>query len=122
MTQRDVQPADFETADYRLVLRRLASLAADAADQRAEAPRWLDGRGTAANEAVERAHQQLHEARRQVAAAQRDLEEVDAQAAKLWSDYVHRVGSAAERYGRNLPQPAIPRQRGERTPAEYLDE
>jgi hypothetical protein len=35
---------------------------------------------------------------------------------------VHRVGPAAERYGRTVPPAAIPRQRGDRRPADYLDE
>src|SRR5690349_3088741 len=100
MTQRDVQPADFATADYRTVLRRLASLDANAADQRAEALRWSAARVTAADDALRQAHHELQEAEREVAAAQRRLEEVDARAAQLWSDYVHRVGPAAERYGR----------------------
>jgi hypothetical protein len=122
MSQRDVQPADFETAAYRTVLRRLASLDEDAADQRAEAIRWFNGRVTAADDAVQRAHQELRDAQRQVAAAQRGLEQVDARVAQLWSEYVHKVGPAAERYGRTVPQPAIPRQRGDRKPDEYLEE
>ncbi len=122
MTHRDVQPADFETADYRIVLRRLATLDEEAAGLRAEAGRWHDGRVAAADDAVRQADQRLREAKHAVAEAQRNLEEVDARAAGLWSDYVHKVGPAAERFGRTVPQPAIPRQRGERDAADYLDE
>ena len=43
MTHREVQPADFATADYRSVLRRLTTLDEEAADLRAEAARWHDG-------------------------------------------------------------------------------
>ncbi|GIE95156.1 hypothetical protein [Paractinoplanes rishiriensis] len=122
MTQRDVQPADFETADYRVVLRRLATLDEEAASLRAEAGRWHDGRVAAADDAVRQADQQLRDAKQAVAEAQRNLEEVDARAAGLWSDYVHKVGPAAERFGRTVPQPVIPRQRSERNAADYLDE
>ena len=48
-------------------------------------------------------------------------EEVDARAANLWSEYVHKVGSAAERYGRTVPPASIPRQRTDRDAGDYLD-
>ena len=121
MTPREVQPADFETADYRSVLRRLTTLDQEAAEQRAEAVRWHDGRVAAAGEAVRKADEAVRDATRAVAEAQRDLEEVDARAAGLWSEYVHKIGPVAERFGRAMPQPAIPRQR-ERDAADYLDE
>lgn len=122
MTQRDVQPADFETADYRVVLRRLATLDEEAAGLRGEADRWHDERVAAADEAVRRADEALRDARRTVTEAQRNLEEVDARAAGLWSEYVHKVGPAAERYGRTKPVASIPRQRGERKATDYLDD
>ncbi|MGX6603805.1 hypothetical protein ACWKSP_16910 [Micromonosporaceae bacterium Da 78-11] len=119
----DLQPADFETADYRTVLRRLTTLDADAADMRVEAVRWHDERVLAADNAVRAADDDLRAARLAVGDAQRELEEVDARAAGLWADFVHKVGPAAERFGRTLPQASIPRQRGELRPAvEYLDE
>ena len=118
----DVQPADFETADYRSVLRRLTTLDEEAADLRAEAERWHDGRVAAADEAVRQADVALRDAERQEREAQRTLEEVDAKVAGLWLDYVHRVGPVAERFGRAAPQAVIPRQRGERDAADYLDE
>jgi hypothetical protein len=118
----DVQPADFETADYRSVLRRLTTLDEEAATLRAEAQRWHADRTAAADQAVQDARDALAAADDQVAAAQRDLEAVDAQANNLWSAFVHKVGPPAERYGRTLPAAAIPRQRGERDAADYLDE
>ena len=122
MSERDLQPADFETADYRSVLRRLTTLDDEAAALRAEAVRWHDDRVAAADEAVRAAEENLHTAERTVVEARRDLEEVDARAAGLWSEFVHKVGPVAERYGRTLPQAAIPRQRGERDADDYLEE
>jgi hypothetical protein len=118
----DVQPADFETADYRSVLRRLTTLDEEAADLRAEATRWHDGRVAAADDAVHQADLSLKEARQAVTAAQRALEEVDARAAGLWSEYVHKMGPMAERYGRTVPAASIPQQRSSREPSDYLDE
>ncbi|MGK5685388.1 hypothetical protein [Actinoplanes sp. URMC 104] len=117
-----LQPADFETADYRSVLRRLTTLDEEAANLRAEAQRWHDGRVAAADEAVRNATRAVEDAKRDVVAAQRTLEEVDARAAGLWSEYVHKVGPVAERYGRTPPPAAIPRQRSDRDAADYLDE
>jgi len=118
----DVQPADFETADYRSVLRRLTTLDADAADLRAEARRWHDGRVAAADQAVHAADESLAGAARAAEQAQRDLERVDARALGLWAEYVHKVGPVAERYGRTMPAASIPRQRGERDAEDYLEE
>ncbi|MFI5891339.1 hypothetical protein ACIA5D_14645 [Actinoplanes sp. NPDC051513] len=118
----EVQPADFETADYRSVLRRLTTLDEEAADLRAEAERWHDGRVAAADQAVREADENLAATAGQAERAQRDLEQVDARALGLWAEYVHKVGPRAERYGRTMPQAAIPRQRGNREAADYLDE
>ena len=119
----DLQPADFETADYRTVLRRLTTLDAEAAEMRAEAVHWHDERVMAADSAVRAADDDLRAARLAVGEAQRALEEVDARASGLWAEFVHKVGPAAERFGRTMPQPSIPRQREEIRPAaEYLDE
>src|SRR5262249_13110561 len=118
----DVQPADFATADYRSVLRRLSTLDAHAAGLRPQAARPPPGPGAAADDAVHGAARQLGAAERAIGEAQRSLEEVDARAAGLWSEYVHKVGPVAERFGRTVPQPVIPRQRGERDAADYLDE
>jgi hypothetical protein len=120
MTQ--IQPADFETADYRTVLRRLTTLDDEAAVMRAEAARWHDSRVEAADDAVRDADRQVAEAQQAVVRAQRAAEQVDARAAQIWSEYVHRAGPIAERFGKTPPQPAIPHQRGEREPDEYLDE
>ncbi|WP_250004010.1 hypothetical protein [Actinoplanes sp. M2I2] len=117
-----LQPADFATADYRSVLRRLTTLDDEAATLRAEALRWHDERLAAAEEAVRTADEAVEEARHEVAAAQRTVEQVDARAAGLWSEYVHKVGPVAERYGRTVPPAAIPRQRSDRDAADYLDE
>jgi hypothetical protein len=117
----DIQPADFDTADYRSVLRRLTTLDEEAAGLRAEAARWHDARVAAAEDAVRQADEAIESASRAVGEAQRALEEVDARAAGLWSDYVHKVGPVAERFGRTVPQPAIPRQR-EKDADDYLDE
>jgi hypothetical protein len=121
MTQ-EMRPADFATADYRSVLRRLTTLDEEAADQRAEAARWHDSRVAAADDAVRGADETVRAAERAVTEAQRTLEEVDARAAVLWLEYVHKVGPVAERFGRTVPQPVIPRQRGERDADDYLDE
>jgi hypothetical protein len=118
----DVQPADFATADYRSVLRRLTTLDEEAADLRAEAERWFDGRLAAADEAVRQADEAVRGAAEATVAAQRELERVDARALGLWAEYVHKVGPVAERYGRTMPAPAIPRQRTERDAGDYLDE
>jgi len=118
----DLQPADFDTADYRSVLRRLTTLDEEAALRRAEAQRWYEDRTAAADQAVQQARDALTGAGLQVAEAQRDLEAVDAKANNLWSEFVHKVGPPAERYGRTLPPAAVPRQRGERAASEYLDE
>lgn len=120
MTQ--IQPADFDTADYRTVLRRLTTLDDEAATMRAEAMRWHDSRVEAADDAVRDADRQVAAAQQALVEARRASEQVDARAAKLWSDYVHKVGPVAERYGRTPPQPAIPHQRGVRDPDDYLDE
>jgi hypothetical protein len=118
----DLQPADFETADYRSVLRRLTTLDEEAAGLRAEAQRWHEARLAAADQAVQQARDALAQADQEVAEAQRDLEAVDAKANKLWLDFVHKVGVPAERYGRTLPPAAVPRQRGERAADDYLEE
>ncbi|MFI6072543.1 hypothetical protein ACIA5C_13230 [Actinoplanes sp. NPDC051343] len=118
----EIQPADFDTADYRAVLRRLTTLDDEAAGLRAEAERWHDERLTAADQAVAEARASLAEAEASVVEAQRGLEAVDAKANNLWSEFVHKVGPPAERYGRTLPPPAVPRQRGDRDASEYLDE
>ncbi|MBM2619955.1 hypothetical protein JIG36_31025 [Actinoplanes sp. LDG1-06] len=117
-----LQPADFETADYRSVLRRLTTLDEEAAGLRAEAVRWHDGRVAAADEAVREAEAAVDDAVRTVHRTQRTLEEVDARAAGLWSEYVHKVGPVAERYGRTVPPASIPRQRSDRDAGDYLDE
>jgi hypothetical protein len=118
----DVQPADFDTADYRSVLRRLTTLDEEAADLRVEAERWHEGRVAAADQAVREADDALRAAAAAAEQAQRDLEQVDARALGLWADYVHKVGAPAERYGRAMPVASIPRQRGERDATDYLDE
>ncbi|GIE31544.1 hypothetical protein Ait01nite_045890 [Actinoplanes italicus] len=121
----ELQPADFERADYRTVLRRLTSLDEKASGLRAEARRWYADRAAAADAAVGEAAGQLEAAERAVRAAQRDLERVDARAAGLWSDFVHRVGPPAERFGRTLPPASIPRQRADeadRDAEDYLKE
>ncbi|MFC7274683.1 hypothetical protein ACFQS1_11875 [Paractinoplanes rhizophilus] len=118
----DVQPADFETADYRSVLRRLTTLDEEAADLRAEAQRWHDDRVAAADRAVGEADDNLAATAEAVSRTQRELEQIDARALQLWADYVHKVGPRAERYGRTMPPAAIPRQRGDRDAADYLEE
>lgn len=108
--------------DYRAVLRRLTALADEAAEHRAEANGWHDDRAAAADEAERVAEEAVQQALRGVREAQRDLEEVDARAAGLWSEFVHRVGPSAERFGRTVPEPVVPRQRGDHGPEEYLQE
>jgi hypothetical protein len=119
---RELQPADFATADYRTVLRRLTTLDDEAATLRAEAVGWAEERIAAADAAVREAQERQREAERDMVAAQRELEEVDARANGLWLEFVHKVGPVAERYGRTLPPAAVPHQRGVRPPGDYLDE
>ena len=108
--------------DYRAVLADLTALDDRAAGHRVEAQRWYADRIAAADEAERGAEEALRAAVNDVRQAQRDLEEVDARAAGLWSDFVHRVGPAAERYGRTVPAAVVPRQRDERGPHDYLRE
>ncbi|GAA4971716.1 hypothetical protein [Actinoplanes utahensis] len=122
----ELEPMDFDRADYRTVLRRLTTLDEKAAELRDEAHRWHTERRRAADAAVRDARAEAEAADDAVRAAQRDLEQVDARAAGLWSEFVHRVGPAAERFGRTLPPASIPRQRGDeerpRDARDYLDE
>ena len=117
----ELQPSDFERADYRTVLNRLTSLDQRAATLREEAAGWYAERVAAAEAAVRDAEEKVREAQHRVRVAQRELEHVDARAAGLWSEFVHRVGPAAERFGRTLPPASIPRQR-DREARDYLDE
>jgi hypothetical protein len=110
-----------DTAGYRAVLRRLAGLDAEAAANRTEAVDWHDGRVAAADEAVRAAEEEVRAAAQAVRDARREREEVDARAAGIWSDFVHEAGGWAERFGRTVPPPAIPRQR-DRDADEYLQE
>jgi hypothetical protein len=115
----DTSPAT--APNYRDVLRRLTRLDDEAAAQRAEAVRWHDGRVAAADDAVRTAEENVRAAERAVRAAQRERDAVDARAAGLWSDFVHKVGPVAERFGRTVPPPTAPRQR-DREAEEYLQE
>ncbi|MEV6346394.1 hypothetical protein [Actinoplanes sp. NPDC051851] len=118
----ELQPADPSAADYRTLLLRLTSLDRRAAGLRSEAEKWHGEQTTAADDAVHEAENEVGAARHAVRLARRDKEKVDADAALLWSDYVHKVGPAAERFGRNLPPASIPRQRDDRHARDYLDE
>ena len=109
-------------SDYRSVLARLTALADEAAAHREEAQRWYAQRCAAADAAERAAEDAVRQAQAQVRAAQRTVDEVDAKAAGLWSDFVHRVCPAAERFGRTVPAPVVPRQRGDRRPDDYLQE
>jgi len=106
---------------YRDVVRRLTALDDEAAAHRAEAERWFDGRIAAAAEKVRAAEQEVEAAERAVRDARRAQEAVDARAAGLWADFVHRVGPAAERFGRTKPAPTVPHQR-DHDAEEYLQE
>ncbi len=97
---------------YREALRRLRALDDDAADLRAEAHRWYADRDAAAVRAEQAADEEVAQAARAAEKARRDLHETEAEAARLWSDFVHRYGPSAERYGRTVPEPVVPRQRG----------
>jgi hypothetical protein len=106
---------------YRDVVRRLTALDDEAAAHRAEARRWYDGRVAAAAEKVAAAEQDVREAEAALRQARRDHEAVDARAAGLWADFVHRVGPRAERFGRTKPPATVPQQR-DRDADEYLQE
>jgi hypothetical protein len=109
--------------DYRAVVRRLTTLDDEAAAHRAQAYEWYDARVAAADEKVQAAGEAVQAAQQAVRAAQREREEIDARAAGLWSDFVHRVGAPAERFGKQVPPPAVPRQRDDdRSADDYLQE
>ena len=108
-------------SDYRAVLARLTGLDEEAAALRAEAVHWHAGRVAAAEDAVRAAEEAVRAAEAELRQAQRNLETIDARAAGLWSEFVHKVGTRAERFGRTLPPPAVPRQR-DRDAEEYLQE
>jgi hypothetical protein len=106
---------------YRDVVRRLTALDDEAAGYRAEADRWFDGRVAATAEKVRAAEQEVRDAERAVAEARRGQEAVDARVAGLWSDFVHKVGPSAERFGRAKPAATVPQQR-DRDAEEYLQD
>jgi hypothetical protein len=106
---------------YRDVVRRLTELDEEAAAYRAEAQRWYDGRVAAAAEKIDAAERDVQEAEQAVREARRDQEAVDARAAGLWADFVHKVGPAAERFGRTKPAATVPHQR-DRDADGYLTE
>jgi hypothetical protein len=106
---------------YRDILRRLTTLDEEAAAYRAEAEHWHNGRVAAVDDAVRAAEDNVRAAEEAVRAARRGLESVDARAAGLWSDFVHKVGPIAERFGRTVPPPTVPRQR-DRDADHYLQE
>jgi hypothetical protein len=108
--------------DYRAMIRRLTTLDDEAAEHRAEAVAWHESRGAAADDKVRAADDAVTAARQAARQAQRALEEVDAQAAGLWSDFVHKVGSRAERFGKQMPAPTVPQQRSELAAEDYLNE
>ena len=108
------------TPDYRSVVRKLTNLDDEAATHRAEAHEWHDTRAREADEAVRAADRRIREAEAAVRAAQRHRDEVDAQVAGLWSEFAHKVGRLAERFG-HAPQPSVPRQR-DRDADDYLKE
>ena len=106
---------------YRDVVQRLTALDDQAAEYREEAQRWYDDLVAAAAAKVEAAEQDVREAQRALAEARRAQEAMDARAAGVWTDYVHRVGPSAERYGRTKPPPTVPLQR-DRTAEDYLQQ
>ena len=109
--------------EYRRVIRRLTTLDGEAAGHRAEAEAWYESRARAVDDKVQAAADAVRDAQRGVRDAQRSREEIDARAAGLWSDFVHRVGPHAERYGKQVPPPAIPHQRDDdRNADDYLQE
>jgi hypothetical protein len=109
------------TESYAEVLRKLTALDDRAAADRAQAQRWHQEQVAAVQDKVRVAEDTVRAAGQAVRDAQRDLEEVDARAAGLWADFVHRTGPAAERFGRGTPAAAVPRQR-DRDAGEYLEE
>jgi hypothetical protein len=117
-----LDPVNSPEPDYRAILAELTALDDRAAAHRAEAEHWYTERAAVADEAEREAEEAVRQAVRAVRQAQRDREEVDAQAANLWFDFVHRVGPAAERFGRTVPPAVLPRQRGERGAHDYLQD
>lgn len=109
------------TPDYRTVVRKLTNLDEEAAAHRAEAHSWHDGRAREADDAVRAADQRISEARAALQAAQRTREEVDARAELLWTEFAHRTGRLADRFGTRAPQSTVPRQR-DRDAEDYLQE
>jgi hypothetical protein len=109
------------TPDYRGVVRKLTHLDEEAAAHRAEAHSWHDGRAREADNAVRAADRRIGETQAALKAAQRTREEVDARAALLWTEFAHRTGRLADRFGTQAPQPTVPRQR-DRDAEDYLQE
>jgi hypothetical protein len=108
--------------DYRTALGRLTRLGDEAAKMRAEAERWHDDRVAATADKVRAAEDTVRAAQQAVRAAQRERDAVDARANGQWSDFVHQIGARqAERFGRTLPEPAVPRQR-DRDAGEFLED
>jgi hypothetical protein len=108
--------------DYRAALRRLTGLDNEAARLRAEADQWYADRVAATDDAVRAAEDAVRAADQAVRAAERDRDAIDARANGQWSTFVHDVGARqAERFGRTLPPPSVPRQR-DRSADDYLDD
>lgn len=109
-------------AEYARLMRRLAELDAHLAAQRAEAQSWYAEQRAAADAAVQAARHVVDQADARVQAARRVVEVVDAEAAYLWSTFVHQVGPSAERWGRTVPPAVVPQQRDGRRADDYLQE
>ncbi|HEX8631547.1 MAG TPA: hypothetical protein VF755_25595 [Catenuloplanes sp.] len=110
------------TTDYARLMRRLAALDAQLAAQRAQAEAWYAEQCAAADAAVRAAERAVRETGARVDAARRVAEVVDAEAAYLWSTFVHQVGPSAEQFGRSLPRAVVPQQRDGRQADDYLHE
>jgi hypothetical protein len=108
--------------DYRQVMRRLAALDADAAGHREEAQQWYRERCAAADSAVADAVDAVDAAEAELVRAERATHDLNARAEHLWIEYVHHVGTAAERFGARLPEPGLPRPDDRREPEEFLHE
>ncbi|MDG4766273.1 hypothetical protein O7632_19505 [Solwaraspora sp. WMMD406] len=94
------------SGSYPALMRRLAELAAGLQARRDEAQQWYADRFAAAEAAVAEVEAELATLRRLHAAASKEAEDVDREAAAIWAEASHRFGSAASRFvGPPVPPP-----------------
>lgn len=89
---------------YPVLIRRLAELAAGLQARRDEAQHWYADRCAGAQAAVEQVEARLADLRQARAEASLEVEEVDREAATIWTEFAHRLGPVTDRFG-GVPAP-----------------